>query len=106
MADGTLNLTNTISSMNSLDVAPTPGAEAIARPTTMEDFNITVVSGADNTHIVHCNVTWDAGAANSGTRDHIANEPFTCDDGRQTVARMERRNVTPLYGFYIFVKMP
>ena len=75
-------------------------------PPTMENFNLTVVQGASsaNTPSVLCNLTWDAGEANSGTRDHIANKNFTCTGGQAHV-RMERRNVTPLVGFYIFVQI-
>lgn len=86
---------------------PNAGLRYPANPITMEDFNITIVPAAGNGTAVHCNATWNADTANSGTRDHIANTPFSCDDrDHKTLVRMERRNVTPLYGFYIFVKMP
>ena len=83
----------------------TNSGPAMPRPSKMENFNLTVASGAGHSPGVHCNLTWDAGTANSATRDHIANETFSCDDG-QTKVRMERRNVTPQYGFYVFVQMP
>ena len=72
----------------------------------MENFNLTLVPGAvqDNNPPIYCNLTWNAGEANGPTRDSIVSKSFSCTGG-QTAVRMERRDVTPDYGFYIFVQV-
>lgn len=71
------------------------------RTPTMEDFNITILRGNNPGYRVQCNVTWDAGTANA----HTVDLPLQCNDAQARV-KLQRLNVTPVYGFYVFVQMP
>ena len=71
----------------------------------MENFNLQLNQGGfpqPGAQPIACNLTWNAGEAN-GVQG-VVSKQFTCTDAT-TAVRMERRNVTPLYGFYIFVQI-
>lgn len=99
-------VTNSTASNSTGSKQPTANPPDLSNVTSMEDFNITIIPAASNgTAAVHCNTTWNSERADIGGRDRITNTTFSCDD-HQTSVRMERRQMMPGIGFYVFVKMP